>query len=633
MAPWVNKLKTITLARRDLSLMAEGLFTRDWITSDANKRVDLSPSEKAVFQVLLIRPTRYDDDGYASHWGRALLPSNSLACMNGIALDCAARSVLGDGVEIRITVFDESADLVDYPRLIRCIQKVGHRPFLCLVGVQSNQFPRAMDIAQYFLAAGAPVCVGGFHVSGCLSMLHELPAELKAAQEQGISLFSGEAEAHRFDAVLADAWAGKLQPIYRLHDELVELSHQPLPTLPIELIRRNINNLASIDLGRGCPYRCSYCCIINVQGRKSRSRSVDGFEHYLRHMAAEGVSNVFITDDNFARNQDWETYFDRLILLRKEGIKFKFMIQVDTLCHRIPRFIDKAVAAGVGEVFVGLENINPDNLSAVKKHQNKITEYREMLLHWKRKAVIVWGAYIIGMPNDTRESILRDIEIIKRELPIDIINLHILTPLPGSEDHRRMLNEGEWMDPDLNKYDLARGVIHHRNMTDEELNQTYSDAWDHYYTFEHMQTVLRRAKALGSNKRISTVKLLLGFGVINRIYNHRSYDMGLWRRKRRALRRPGMPLEPALLFYPKHYIGEVIKLGKILFHAIRLLQAMKAIWRDPAASSYRDTAISPVQREELDNLDLFQKTRGGLVAVEFVKRRERLRAPAKVESS
>ena len=133
---------------------------------------------------------------------------------------------------------------------------------------------------------------------------------------------------------------------------------------------------------------------------------------------AQGIGKFFITDDNFARNKQWESTFDRLIELReKDGIPLGLMIQVDTLCHKIPNFMEKAKRAGVNKVFIGLENINPDNLMAAKKRQNKITEYRKMLLAWKKQGIITIAGYILGFPADTPETIRRDIAIIKEELP------------------------------------------------------------------------------------------------------------------------------------------------------------------------------------------------------------------------
>ena len=109
-------------------------------------------------------------------------------------------------------------------------------------------------------------------------------------------------------------------------------------------------------------------------------------------------------------------------------------------------------------VFIGLENINPANLAVAKKKQNKITEYRKMLLAWKSAGVITYVGYILGFPNDTVESILHDIEVIKRELPIDLIEFYCLTPLPGSEDHLRLFRAGAPLDPGHVKLVQGRAV-------------------------------------------------------------------------------------------------------------------------------------------------------------------------------
>ena len=177
--------------------------------------------------------------------------------------------------------------------------------------------------------------------------------------------------------------------------------------------------------------------------QKSRFRSPDDLEKIIRENYAQNIRRFFITDDNFARNRDWEPLFDRLIELRAGDCpKIGFTIQVDTLCHKIPNFIEKAAQAGVRRVFIGLENINPDNLIAAKKRQNKITDYRQMLQKWREHGAITCAGYIIGFPGDSKDSILRDVEIIKRELPLDILELFFLTPLPGSEDHKVLWQRG-----------------------------------------------------------------------------------------------------------------------------------------------------------------------------------------------
>ena len=125
--------------------------------------------------------------------------------------------------------------------------------------------------------------------------------------------------------------------------------------MPSEVLQRTLRSMASFDAGRGCPFQCSFCTIINVQGKKSRRRSADDIEEIIRRNVAQGIYRFFITDDNFARNKDWEAILDRVIHLREvEGIEpIRLTIQVDTQCHRIPNFIEKCRRANVFNMFVG----------------------------------------------------------------------------------------------------------------------------------------------------------------------------------------------------------------------------------------------------------------------------------------
>src|SRR5262249_37434520 len=251
-----------------------------------------------------------------------------------------------------------------------------------------------------------------------------------------------------------DAAARTLKPFYNYMRDLPNIETEPTPFMPRPKVDRTIGHWTTFDAGRGCPFQCSFCTIINVQGRKSRRRSPDDVAQIIFKNHKDCITRFFITDDDFARNKDWEQLFDRIIEVReKRGIDVKLMIQVDTLCHRIPNFVAKAARAGVKRVFIGMESINPEALMGAKKRQNRITEYRKMLLAWKSVGVITYAGYILGFPTDTPASIKNDIEIIKRELPVDILEFYCLTPLPGSEDHQTLWKKSVWMDSDLNKYD------------------------------------------------------------------------------------------------------------------------------------------------------------------------------------
>src|SRR4051812_26633171 len=338
------------------------------------------------FRLVLIKPSHYDDDGYVIQWFRSSMRSNSLAALYGLAMDCAARQVLGADTPILVDAYDETNTRIRPERIARDIARAG-AGMVGFVGVQSNQYPRAMDLARRLRAFGIDVVIGGFHVSGTLAMLPSITPELQETMDLGIVLYAGEAE-DGLEALLRDAAAGRLQPLYNHMATLPNLAGVPIPFLPPDRVARTAGRMTTFDAGRGCPFQCSFCTIINVQGRVSRRRTADDVEAIVRHNAAQGIQSFFITDDNFARNKDWEPIFHRLIALREqEGFTIKLTIQVDTLCHRIPGFIEKAGRAGVVRVFIGLESINPDSLLAAKKKQNRIAEYRTMLLAWKLSLV------------------------------------------------------------------------------------------------------------------------------------------------------------------------------------------------------------------------------------------------------
>ncbi|WP_420414693.1 B12-binding domain-containing radical SAM protein [Roseibium sp.] len=564
------------------------------------------------FHFVMIKPTHYDDNGYPIQWLRSAIPSNTLASLNGLAEAARERNALGEDVRIHLHTYDETNKRVRPEKIAREIRRSGGKALIALVGVQSNQFPRATDLARKFMKEGLATAIGGFHVSGCISMLDEMPEEMVTLQNEGVAYFAGEAEDRRLDQVFRDAWAGDLKPLYNFMTDLPSLEGEPTPILPTKHIQFTAGSHSSFDLGRGCPYQCSFCTIINVQGRKSRFRSADDLEQIIRDNYAQGIDRFFITDDNFARNREWEPLFDRLIHLREsENFDIKFIIQVDTLCHKIENFIEKATRAGVNRVFIGLENINPDNLLAAKKRQNKITEYREMLQKWRDHGATTYAGYIIGFPGDTKEAVLRDIEIIKNELPLDLLEFFYLTPLPGSEDHKVLLSKGTWMDPDLNKYDLNHRVSHHPKMSDQEWEEAYREAWSTYYSDDHIATVLRRAAAHKKGRPGNKLFLMMWFKLMIEYEGVHPLEGGYFRLKFRRDRRSGLPVENPLVFYPR-YAWEVftkhLACVGVVWRAYRIYKKVKA---SPDRKAYSDLAIAPMDAASEADLAMIKETRGG----------------------
>ena len=561
-----------------------------------------NPSKKR-FSLVLVKPSHYDDDGYVIQWFRSAIPSNSLACLYGLALESKENRVLGDNVEFVIHAFDETNTVIRPDKIVSLIEAADDG-MVMLVGVQSNQFPRALDIARPLRERKIKVAIGGFHVSGTMSMLKERDADVQNALDLGVTVFAGEAEG-RLEQVLKDAFYDQLQPVYNFMDDLPNIEGVATPLLPAERVYLTAGATTSFDAGRGCPFACSFCTIINVQGRKSRRRSPEDIERIVRVNVEQGLHSFFITDDNFARNKDWEPILDRLIDLRQnQKLKISFIIQVDTLCHKLPNFIEKCKLAGVKRVFIGLENINPESLLGAKKRQNKITDYRQMLLAWKQAGIVTYCGYILGFPGDTRESIMHDIEVIKRELPVDLLEFFYLTPLPGSEDHKKLHEAGVAMDADLNKYDLNHDVTGHGRMSREDWRGTYHAAWEAYYTDQHVETVLRRAIATGTSPGKTMFFIVWFKGCID-IEGIHPLEGGFFRRKVRANRRPNFKIENPLVFYPKYFFEILAKQLKWVSLYTRMRLIYRRVKHDPKRFEYMDLALEPVTDHE-EEREMFQ---------------------------
>ena len=581
---------------------------------------------KRTFSLVLIKPSHYDDDGYVIQWYRSAIPSNSLACLYGLALECKQQEVLGDNVELLIHAFDETNSVILPDGISKLVQGADDG-IVMLVGVQSNQFPRALDIARPLRAQKIKVAIGGFHVSGTMAMLKDRDPDVQKALDMGVTVFAGEAEG-RLGQVLKDAMDGVLQPVYDFMDDLPNIEGVATPLLPAERVHLTAGATTSFDAGRGCPFACSFCTIINVQGRKSRRRSPEDIEQIIRANVTQGLHSFFITDDNFARNKDWEPILDKLIDLREiDRLKISFIIQVDTLCHKLPGFIEKCKRAGVKRVFIGLENINPDSLLGAKKRQNKITDYRQMLLAWKQAGIVTYCGYILGFPGDTRESVMHDIEIIKRELPIDLLEFFYLTPLPGSEDHKKLHESGVAMDADLNKYDLNHDVTGHAIMSREEWRATYRTAWETYYTDEHVETVLRRAIATGTSPGKTMFFIVWFKGCID-IEGIHPLEGGFFRRKVRLNRRPGFAIESPVIFYPKILLETVRKQSRWISLYTRMRLIYRRVKHDPQRLKYMDLALEPVTDHEEDRA-LFQ-SEAAKSYLDIVHRNEKITAGEKV---
>lgn len=542
-----------------------------------SEHIDLLPQARKyrTLHVILIKPSKYDDEGYVIRFWKGVLPSNTLNVLHGLTEDVKRRQVFGD-VEFAVDTFDETAEKVPVKKIVRWSRRPATKLVVCLVGVQTNQFPRAFDLGKQFRAHGIEVIMGGFHTSGTVNMLGPDEPDIQELIREGIIVVSGEVEG-KWEAILADVLNGQAKPLYSFAQDLkslVDIENAPPPVISPKTMKHFARaTFGTVDTSRGCPFACTFCTIINVQGRKMRERGPDEIADLVRHNYREhGVDFYFFTDDNFARKKLWRETFEVLIRIRQEGIPLTFCMQVD-LARKPKDFVRLAAEAGCSQVFIGMESVNPENLKAEGKPQNKTEEYASIIREWHDVGVVVHTGYIIGLPFDTKEQVPRDVQYLMDEIQVDIASFFMLTPLPGSHDHLEMKKRGEWMDPDFNKRDSFHATVHHPHMTAEEWTEAYENAWKAFFSKENLTKILSR---WSHNPTVYWNHLINLIWYKNASLIEKQHPMvaGFFRLKERRSRRPGFAIDSL----PVHLWKRTKENIRLFGSWARFLKELEEIW-------------------------------------------------------
>jgi hypothetical protein len=526
--------------------------THNSIDRIEDSRIDSQTASECGVQqldVTLIRPTNYTDDGYPIKTRIGVIRSNTLTQIGTLVRELANESFF-KGITLNIHKIDEAIEWIPVKDIINRSTVTGAKSIVMLVGVQTNQYPRALDIASKFLPHGIPVLIGGFHVSGMLAMIG-VTRDLKNTMSKGVTLVAGEVEGGRLSTIVKDVLKNRAKPLYNFLTPTPDLFNVPIPHITKDEFENFASRFTTIDTGRGCVFNCDFCTIINVQGRTMRYREPKQVVEFMRQSYYEaGVSHSFFTDDNTARNPRWRELFTELIRMREEeNIPFTFMMQSDLAARKMPGgdFFELASRAGCNQVFFGVESVNCENLRSKEKFQNQVSEYKDLIDHCHSLGITCHAGYILGLPFDTTASIKQDVAELQRMM-FDSASFYILSPLPGSKDHQRWWREGRWMDEDFNRYDSAHVAVKPERMSSDELMEAYHNAWEQFYSTEHMVNVLKlwRGDHHYYNERLSFFMWYLYASRIERLH---PMNCGFWTVRRRNDRRASLPQEAFVPFW------------------------------------------------------------------------------------
>ncbi|HLC44550.1 MAG TPA: radical SAM protein, partial [Patescibacteria group bacterium] len=310
-----------------------------------------------TLNVVLIKPSKYGRDEYVERFRRGYLPNATLQHI----LSMTPSNI--EGVETKITAIDEYVHTdLEYLKLLR--RNTEGQTLVALVGVQSHQFHRALDLAALAVDNGCLAVLGGPHVmTNNTSML----------QGTGVSFALSEAE-NVWPTILNDAVRGELQPVYgaaqRWARKLPEIIVQP----PLKSdLRRYLAPIVGLYPARGCPFTCSFCSVIKIAGRMVRSQSIEATIASLVAAKAAGVRFIIFCSDNFNKYSEVTQLLEAMI---SERLGLRFFCQCDVQISRQPELVELLARAGCFQIFVGVESFNRKTLLAAHKAQNHPEQYR-----------------------------------------------------------------------------------------------------------------------------------------------------------------------------------------------------------------------------------------------------------------
>jgi anaerobic magnesium-protoporphyrin IX monomethyl ester cyclase len=260
--------------------------------------------------------------------------------------------------------------------------------------------------------------------------------------------------------------------------------------------------LAIVSSSRGCSQLCSFCSQQLFWQRSWRGRSAENFIGELEHLREKyGVDVVMIADETPTLSRErWERILD---LKMERGLDTKLLLEtrVDDIL-RDEDIMWKYQKAGVDHIYVGVESPSQATLDIFKKNI-KVEESRRALDLINEHGMVTETSFVLGMPDDTVESIRETVELAKQYNP-DLAFFLAIAPWPYSEIYPDLKPYVE--SHDYSKYNLVEPVIKPKNMTLEEVSKELGLASMNFYM--HKISNLDKMSSAKREFMIKVIKLI-----------------------------------------------------------------------------------------------------------------------------
>lgn len=340
------------------------------------------------------------------------------------------------------------------------------------------------ELADEFRRRGKKVIIGGYHASA-------LPKEAKRHAD---AVVIGEAEL-TWPQVLKDLSKGKEKPFYPSEKEF---DMSIVPSVRRDLIKHQ-TLFGAVQSTRGCVNRCEFCSIMSFYCHGVKHRPVEDVVEEI-----ESMPNDFFSfhDPSLTVNTKYTRKLFKLLIEKKIRKGWAASGNANVLAKIDDDFLKLARKSGCFQWNIGFESVSQASLNGARKACNKVEDFKKIVKRIHKYGMLVQSGIIFGFDQDTLDVF--DVTLEKlHELQIDIVQVNILTPFPGTPLFDRLEKEERILTRDWSKYNLTTVVFKPKNMTEKELFEGARKVAKEFYSLPNV--IIRVSKIFMTSKRMSGI--------------------------------------------------------------------------------------------------------------------------------